>query len=114
MMTREEAINRVQGYLTDYLPIEDIDELEEIIQALEQEPKWIPCSDRLSNKSGKYLCTFGGTNLTGIDSYTTESYAKTIFDVVEECDIGWQSKNVIAWMPLPIPYKAESEERNDK
>lgn len=108
-MTKEEAINRVQGYLTDYLPIEQCGELEEIIKALEQEPKWIPCIERLPKESGKYLCTFGGTNLTGIDFHMTESYAKKIFDVVEECDLGWQSKNVIAWMPLPIPYKAEME-----
>lgn len=37
-MTREEAINRVQRCLTDYLPIEDYAELEEIIKALKQEP----------------------------------------------------------------------------
>lgn len=37
-MTREEAINKVQGYLTDYLPFEDLEELEEIIKALEKEP----------------------------------------------------------------------------
>ena len=37
-MTREEAINKVQGYLTDYLPIEDYKELDEIIKALEQKP----------------------------------------------------------------------------
>lgn len=37
-MTREEAINKVEGYLTDYLPIEDHEELEEIIKALKQEP----------------------------------------------------------------------------
>lgn len=36
-MTREDAINRVQRYLTDYLPFEDLEELEEIIKALEQE-----------------------------------------------------------------------------
>ena len=37
-MTRGEAINRVEGYLTDYLPIESHEELEEIIKALKQEP----------------------------------------------------------------------------
>ena len=36
-MTREEAINKVQGYLIDYLPIEDYEELDEIIKALEKE-----------------------------------------------------------------------------
>lgn len=69
---------------------------------------WIPCSKGLPKKSGKYWCTFGGTNLTGEDYYTTESDAKEIFEDPEEW-IGWQSHNVIAWMSLPESYKAESE-----
>ena len=36
-MTREDAINKVQCYLTDYLTFEDLEELEEIIKALKQE-----------------------------------------------------------------------------
>ena len=75
---------------------------------LEQEPRWIPVSERLPKKSGNYWCTFGGTNLTGKDYYTTESDAKKIFDEPEEY-VGWQTQNVIAWQPLPEPYKAESE-----
>jgi hypothetical protein len=37
-MTREEAIRRVKGYLTDCLPSDCYEEVEEIIKALEQEP----------------------------------------------------------------------------
>lgn len=37
-MTREEALRRTKGYLTDYFPAEDYSEVEEIIKALEQEP----------------------------------------------------------------------------
>lgn len=37
-MTREEALHRVKGYLTDIIPVEDYSEVEEIIKALEQEP----------------------------------------------------------------------------
>lgn len=37
-MTREEAIKRVKRYLTDCLPIVYYGEVEEIIEALEQEP----------------------------------------------------------------------------
>ena len=36
-MTREEAIKKVKGYLTDYLPTDDYKEIEEIIEALKQE-----------------------------------------------------------------------------
>lgn len=38
-ITHEEALRRVRGYLTDLLPIEDYDEVEEIMSALEQLPK---------------------------------------------------------------------------
>ena len=37
-MTKEEALHRVKGYLTDIIPVEDYSEVEEIIKALKQEP----------------------------------------------------------------------------
>lgn len=33
-ITKEEALKKVKGYLTDYLPLEDADEIDEIIEAL--------------------------------------------------------------------------------
>lgn len=33
-MTKEEALAKVKGYLTDYLPMEDSWEIEEIMKAL--------------------------------------------------------------------------------
>ena len=38
-MTKEEALSKVKGYLTDYLPSEDYEEIEEIVKALDQEPR---------------------------------------------------------------------------
>ena len=46
-MTKEEAINKIKGYLTDYLPIEDYEEAEEIVKALEQEP----CGDCIGRQA---------------------------------------------------------------
>ena len=37
-MTREEALRKVKGYLTDCLPADCYGEVEEIIEALKQEP----------------------------------------------------------------------------
>lgn len=37
-MTREEAITKVKGYLTNFIPSDNYIEVEEIIKALEQEP----------------------------------------------------------------------------
>lgn len=43
-MTHEEALYRVKGYLTDLIPAEDYSEVEEIIEALEQQPcEDMPC-----------------------------------------------------------------------
>lgn len=38
-MTKEEALLKVKGYLTDLLPSEEYDEVEEILKALGQEFK---------------------------------------------------------------------------
>jgi hypothetical protein len=51
-MTREEAINKAWVYLTSRLPIEDYEEVEEIIKAIEQ-----PCEDAVSRK--EVFETFG-------------------------------------------------------
>lgn len=45
-MTREVALRKVRGYLTDYFSITDYNEVEEIMLALERQPKtvhWIFC-----------------------------------------------------------------------
>ena len=48
-MTREDALVKVRGYLTDLLPIEDYNEVEEIMLALEQQP----CGDCISRQAAK-------------------------------------------------------------
>jgi len=45
-MTREEAINKVRVYLTDYLSIDDYEEIDEIIKAIEQ-----TCKDAVSRQA---------------------------------------------------------------
>lgn len=72
------------------------------LKALEQEPKWIPVSKRLPTEGQKVLC----------------QCQANIYEVLKLTVDGWyHDKNhcympgfVIAWMPLPEPYKAESEE----
>lgn len=45
-MTKEEALYKVKGYLTDIIPVENYSEVEEIIKALKQEP----CEDCISRQ----------------------------------------------------------------
>ena len=126
-MTREEAIEEIKEEFNEFLKGTGLDNEEYLksemktnedlrkiveanrmaIKALEQEPKWIPVSERLPEENGQYLVTV--KNLTGYEQ---------LYNNVFECEFfekdwifkGWKDNKVIAWMELPEPYKAESEE----
>lgn len=52
-MTKEKALSKVRSLLTDLFPIEEYDEVEEIIKALEQEPKIkVLANDEVARKLG--------------------------------------------------------------
>ena len=63
-------------------------------------PEWIPCSERLPSTTGYYLiskCCHPGLILyVTVADFKAESQTFT-------------ASNVIAWMPLPEPYKEETE-----
>ena len=67
---------------------------------------WIPCSERLPENNGVYLVTI----IFDIDE--TESRRDMTKAYFCSQSKKWQyfsNDEVIAWMPLPEPYKAESE-----
>lgn len=132
-MTREEAITYLQviwnRYKAEYeIERETLDAYNMAIEALQAEPKtkcvarievdteemvkrikeeydimdgWIPCSERLPNKNewGYYLVTVKGTRL--------------FVDVVPFNEKLWKglssNQEVLAWMPLPKPYREDDE-----
>lgn len=113
-MTREEALRLVKGYLTDIIPMENYSEVEEIMEALESEPNWIPCSEggvpedeyvliskKPSMLSGNKWCVGIGIRMADPRSGKIQ-WRDSGFDVI-------QDDKVLAWMPRPIPYKTESE-----
>lgn len=128
-MTRKEAAEKLKSlwyFLTnnDY-PQKDLDALKVAIKTLEQEPKWIPVSERLPEKKGTYLVTQKAT-FTDYVYISVIGYALNLYDV-DEYDFankkrsGWYNydpeyghyelDDVIAWMPLPLPFRAESEDK---
>lgn len=87
--------------------------------------RWIPVWERAPEKKGTYLVTQKAT-FTDYVYINVISYALNLHDVDEydfadkkrpgwyEYDIEWgyrELDDVIAWMPLPEPYKAESEDK---
>ena len=70
---------------------------------------WIPCSERLPNESGDYLCTIP---LDANETYTEvlTFYKGRFYEVDDEWGAIYHD-DVIAWMPLPKPYKQKTERR---
>lgn len=60
--------------------------------------KWIPCSERLPEESGKYLVTVKNGNVY--------AGAFSAYDNKFQCA-------ATAWMPLPEPYGEEQNDEHD-
>lgn len=86
---------------------------------IKAEPKWIPCSERLPEKSGRYLVTRG---LNACGAVWNRVYIINYSDLMglKSERIWWDGNvgksdfkridDVTAWMPLPEPYKMDEVE----
>lgn len=93
-MTNEKAIKHLEVIKGDCFNVGDLCALDMAISALSNKGEWIPVSERLPEKNTKvYLaCCDDGY----ISSIMYDSGRWLINDT-----------NIIAWMPLPEPYKVE-------
>ena len=74
--------------------------------------QWIPCDERLPMQTGEYLVTVHYRNwgyFVDVFGYTPTVYGW--YDP-DNTDFDW-SPYVIAWMPLPDPWKGEKDELTD-
>ena len=70
-------------------------------------PKWIPVTERLPEKNGKYLC-----NVKRFGKYAGKQYYYVDVLVFQEDSFfedGIGTERVTHWMPLPTPPKEETE-----
>lgn len=80
--------------------IEDfVRDLEIVRAAVNKTSDWIPCSERLPEENGSYIVT----SMDYVDTFEAVFEAGEWFSI-DYCD---DIKNVIAWMPLPEPYKGK-------
>lgn len=83
------------------------DVIESVIEKInnaERVGEWIPVTERLPEKKGKYLFTTTGYDCTRVSILS--------FDPNNEMDAEIASTGVdlVAWMPLPEAYRGESAE----
>ena len=78
--------------------------------------RWIPCTERLPEDGDTYLVTIeyngevigvDAASYSPVDGYIDKHW-ETFNDWKEDDDSCY---HVTAWMPLPEPYKAESEDK---
>lgn len=84
----------------------------EVVELLKDEDKWIPCSERLPEETGIYLCTVGDPYRNPREMrYAPQEWADEIANATWRNTDGYYVFDwfVKAWMPLPEPWKGADE-----
>ena len=106
LINREDAIA-----VCDFLPTlygEAIKLFIKRLPSVDRPQEWIPCSERLPNEYVTVLVTW---------EYKGKPYTTTAFRRTKNAVTYWDSKdqfryrplNVLAWMPLPAPWKGADD-----
>ena len=101
-----EMLQRLAYNIHGVMDVIDADNCKKIIKALEQEPRWIPVSERLPEENKTVIAS----TKYGVYSearYTKEDGWEWAYE--SGADYWVELEYVTAWMPLPEPYKVESE-----
>lgn len=105
-MTRDDAVKWLENLNNDigkmqFRALWDYAQaIDEIIKLLQAETEWIPLSERLPKVGEQVLCCDSQSRV--FTSALTEIASNGMVFFGQHC-------KVIAWMPLPKPYREESE-----
>ena len=81
-------------------------DVEDMISCIPSAQRWIPCSERLPKEYGNYLIT---THNGDVDVGTIDPKKKGVWSACDADGFYW-IREVVAWMPLPKPYKEDDHE----
>ena len=103
----------------DWAMQESMDDIRALPSVTPQEPRWIPVSERLPEEYGEYLITWTTSSSKKPFIAICECENTTVYDhehirfkvewLFDDYIKAYPDVEVRAWMPLPKPYKAESE-----
>ena len=80
----------------------------QILESLSSAQQWIPCSERLPEEEEEdFLVTDGESMAVGYYRQDARAWDSTDFGWIENKEKGYGINEVVAWMPLPEPYKGE-------
>lgn len=70
--------------------------------------KWIPTSERVPEKEGKFLVTREGKYVDIADYFPSNEDQIEAWFLADACN-DYTSADITAWMELPEPYKGEGK-----
>ena len=123
LISRSALIEKIRKYGICGSGYSDEERINDVIDMIESEPsaqQWIPCSERLPEEDGEYLCQIDvhGRAVMEVIGFSNNLYKVDEYDFFDckgkkgfygyDSEMGYyETSGVIAWMPLPEPYKGE-------
>ena len=104
-------IGHISGEIEDETTL-DGNEMRDLVEFLSGLPKWIPVSERLPEDEVEVLIYTTDKKINKayrrIQSWTIDRMEWLVFETLGY-SYTYKDDKVLAWMPLPEPYKEESE-----
>lgn len=116
LISRESVVDAIEHYINEIYKIpmgtvfkngvlDGYCRIRSIVNGLPSANQWIPCSERLPQTNVSILyCT--NTGAVGEGRYEGYNGLHSVWKMYAICGTHWDGE-VIAWMPLPTPYKGD-------
>lgn len=112
-INKQDAIKAVGKWMQKEFGYLDLNRSERLIDTIEALPSadrpigWIPCNKSLPKENGKYIASLEDSVYPWANFFNGKWFMLSLNGIARE----FGEYEVIAWMPLPEPYKAESEDK---